>query len=307
MNPVTVETADGVTLGGAVHEPDGPPRAALLIAGGTGIPARFYGRFAAHAAGRGLAALTFDYRGVGASAPPSLRGSEIRYRHWGQRDIPAAIDWLGERYPDVPVVYVGHSAGGQQLGLAPNVGRLRAAVLVAVSTGYWRGMPTAYKWLTLAIWKGYLPLASRLVGYAPAKAIGWGENLPSGVAREWAAWSLRPEYMAAFFDGAGRPTTDGDRFGPVHFDDAAFPVRAYTPTDDPIATRANVPPMLALYDRAEIETRWIEPADLGVAEVGHLGFFRSDVGAPLWDDACDFLLSTAAAPDPGGAVPSASR
>ena len=296
MSPdsVTIGTADGVTLGGAVYEPDAPPRAALVVCGGTGIPARFYGRFAAHAAGRGLAAMTFDYRGVGASAPPSLRGSEIRYRDWGQRDIPAAIDWLGERYPDVPLVYVGHSAGGQQLGLAPNVDRVRAAVFVAVSTGYWRGMPAAYKWLTWAIWKAYLPLASRLVGYAPAKIIGWGENLPAGVAREWGAWCLEPDYMASTFDGTGhRPTPDGDPFGPVHFDRAAFPVRAYLPTDDPIATRANVPPMLALYSRAEIETRWVEPDDLGVGEIGHLGFFRSDVGAPLWDDALDFLLAAA--------------
>ena len=293
MDAVTIETADGATLGGAVAEPDGPPRAALLVAGGTGIPARFYGRFAAHAAGRGLAALTFDYRGIGASAPPSLRGSEIRYRDWGQRDIPAAIDWLGERYPGVPLVYVGHSAGGQQLGLAPNVSRVQAAVFVAVSTGYWGGLASAFKWFTLGIWKVYLPLSSRLVGYAPAKAIGWGENLPTGVAREWGAWCLEPRYMAAFFDGAGRPTPDGGPFGPVHFDQAAFPIRAYVPTDDPIATRANVPPMLGLYDRAEVDTRWVEPTDLGVAEVGHLGWFRSDIGAPLWDDALDFLLDAA--------------
>ena len=198
----------------------------------------------------------------------------------------------------MPLVVVGHSTGGQQLGLAPNVGRVRAAVFVAVSTGYWRGMPAALKWLSLGIWKAYLPLASRLLGYAPARAIGWGEDLPAGVAREWGAWCLEPRYMAAFFDGAGRPTPDGDPFGPVHFDEAAFPIRNYVPVDDPIATRANVPPMRALYDRADVETRWVEPADLGVGEVGHLGFFRSGVGAPLWDDALDFLLDAAGATPP---------
>ena len=288
--PVAFAARDGAPLAGTLHEPDGPPRAALVVNGGTGIPHRFYGRFAAHAAGRGFAVLTYDYRGVGASAPPSLKGYRARYRDWGQRDVPAAIDWLADRFPGLPLGAVGHSAGGQQLGLADNVGTVGAAVFVTVSTGYWRGMPGLYPWLTLAIWKLYLPLASRLVGYAPARAIGWGEDLPAGVAREWGAWCLEPDYMASAFDGTGRrPTPDGGPFGPTHFDRADFPIRAYCFPDDPISTKANVPPMLALYDRAEIETVWTAPRDLGVPEIGHLGFFRSDVGRPLWDGALDWL------------------
>ena len=293
---VTFPALDGAPLAGTLRQPDGAPAAALLVNSGTGIPRRFYGRFADRAAGRGLATLTYDYRGVGGSAPASLRGYRARYRDWGQLDVPGAIDWLAERYPGLPLVAVGHSTGGQQLGLAPNVGRVAAAVFVAVSTGYWRGMPAAYKWLTLGIWRAYLPLASRLMGYAPARAIGWGEDLPAGVAREWGAWCLEPDYMASTFDGTGsRPTPDGAPFGPTFFDRAAFPVRAYYASDDPISTPANVPPMLALYDRAEIETRWVRPAELGVPEIGHLGFFRSDVGAPLWDDALDWLLGSAGA------------
>lgn len=290
MTPTTVSIpADGAALEGALFEP-AAPRAALVVNGGTGVPARFYGRFAARAAERGFATLTYDYRGVGASAPASLRGDRTVYRNWGQKDIPAAIDWLTGRYPDLPLVAVGHSTGGQQLGLAPNVDRVEAAVFVTVSTGYWRGMPGLYPWLTLGIWKAYLPLATRLTGYAPARRIGWGEDLPAGVAREWGAWCLEPDYMAAFFDGTGRRTPpDGRPFGPTHFDLAAFPILAYTFSDDPISTPANVPPMMALYDRAAVEARHVTPADLEVAEIGHLGFFRSDVGAPLWDEALGWL------------------
>lgn len=299
---VTVEAADGHPLAGTLFEATGSPVAALLVAGGTGIPRRYYARFAAHAAARGLATLTLDYRGVGGSAPPSLRGSDARYRDWGQRDIPGAIDWLTKRYPDLPLVHVGHSTGGQQLGLAHNVGSVRASVFVAVSTGYWRGMPTAYGWFTWVMWRAWLPLASRAVGYAPARKVGWGEDLPIGVGREWGAWCLDRHYLGAFLDAddpnrptdaAHRPTPDRSPFGPSHFHKAVLPVLAYYATDDPISTPANVPPLLRLYHKASLWERWIEPTDIGQTEIGHLGFFRSHIGAPLWDDALDWLQARA--------------
>lgn len=297
---VAVDTLDGVSLDGTLFEPEGAADVALLVAPGTGIPRRFYARFAAYAAAHGFAVLTLDYRGVGGSAPEVLQGYEARYRDWGQRDLPAAIDWLDTRYSDLPLAVVGHSTGGQQLGLASNVGRVRAAVFVAVSTGYWGGMPMAYKLMTLGLWKAWLPLASRLYGYSPAKKIGWGENLPVGVAREWAAWCLDPAYLGAYLDpddpnrpadAAVRPTPDGAAFGPSYYHEARFPILAYYFPDDPISTRANVPPMLRLYRAAQVETEWIEPADLGVREVGHLGFFRSDVGGALWSDALGWLAA----------------
>lgn len=287
---VTFEALDGTRLVGTFFEAGSERRGGLLINSGTGIPRRFYARFARRAAALGLATLTFDYRGIGDSAPPSLEGHGAKYRDWGQLDIPGAIDWLGSRVDGLPLVAVGHSTGGQQLGLAPNVDRIAAAVFVTVSTGYWRGMPTKLKWMSLALWKAYMPLASRVFGFAPAAKIGWGENLPSGVAREWGAWCLEPDYMAAYFDETGRrPTPDGAPFGATYFDRAAFPIRAYYFTDDPISTRANAPPMLSLYDRATIETRWVDPQELGIETIGHLGFFRSDQGAALWDEALTWL------------------
>lgn len=287
---VTFEAKDGVPLEGTLFEPEGDPRGALFISSGTGIPRGFYKRFARAAAERGFATLTYDYRGVGGSAPDRLRGYGARYRDWGQQDIPGVIAWLGERYPDLPLFTVGHSTGGQQLGLAENVGKIQAAVFVAVSTGYWKGMPMPFGLFTFALWKAWLPVAVRLYGHAPFRKLRYGENLPVEVAREWGAWCLEPEYMAAYFDEDGRKRSpDGKPFGPTHFDRASFPIRAYYFTDDNISTRANVPPMLALYDAAEVETRWVEPSDVGVKEAGHLGFFRASIGQPLWEEALEWL------------------
>ena len=82
---------------------------------------------------------------------------------------------------------------------------------------------------------------------------------------------------------------DGAPFGPTHFDEARFPIRGYYVPDDPVATPANVSPMLDLYREADIKTQWIDPSDLNMSSVGHLSFFHSDVGRPLWDDALDWL------------------
>lgn len=81
---------DGTRLGGALTLPDAP-KAGPLVTGGTGFPARYYARFA-DAAAKGYAVLTFDPRGVDASAPDDLAGYDIHYARWGTLDAPAALD-----------------------------------------------------------------------------------------------------------------------------------------------------------------------------------------------------------------------
>ena len=288
--PVQFRNREGAVLGGTRFVEDAEPHTALLINSGTGIPQRFYAAFAEHAAARRFAVLTWDYRGIGESAPDSLKDCKVRYRDWGHQDVPAAIHWLATRYPDLPLTVLGHSTGGQQLGLAHNVGEVKAAAFVAVSTGYWGGMPWRYKLFSLALWKLYMPLATRFYGYAPSRKIRWGENLPAGVAREWGAWCMQPEYLAAFFDETGyKKPPDGDEFGPTWFEQMSCPIQALYFTDDPISTRANAPPMLALFENARIDTRWIAPSEIGVDAIGHIGFFRPGVGEPLWDGVLERL------------------
>jgi len=285
-------TEDGETLVGSWFAPEGPAHTALLISAGTAIPRRFYQAFATHAASRGFCALTYDYRGIGDSAPADLSLSKAVFRDWGQHDMPSAIAWVQDRAPGLPLATVGHSAGGQLLGLAHNVSQVAAALFVAVSTGYWRGMPTREKWFTLALWKVVRPLTTAALGYVPGKSLGLGENLPAGVAREWAAWCMEPDYLKAFFDGR-RDSPDGRPFGPQHYAEADFPLLAYGFTDDNLATPNNAAPMMALYANAEVETKWIEPSAASAATIGHLGFFRKRLGGPLWDDALLWLRTAA--------------
>lgn len=80
---LTLTAADGYTLTAHRFSPAGPARANLVMAGATAVPQKFYRRFAEFARQQGYDTLTLDYRGIGQSAPKSLRGFRMDYLDWG--------------------------------------------------------------------------------------------------------------------------------------------------------------------------------------------------------------------------------
>ncbi|NBT00115.1 MAG: hypothetical protein EBS61_05610 [Betaproteobacteria bacterium] len=109
--PVVIRTTDGTDLQGVLYVPNGHYRRAVLVAGGLGIPQRFYTPFASWLALRGNLVLTFDLRGMGASRRPehrrSLRGLDADMLTWARKDFPAAVQTLLER------------AGSKSISLTP--------------------------------------------------------------------------------------------------------------------------------------------------------------------------------------------
>ena len=76
---LVVTAADGFPLSATLWLPETapPPTRVVIVNAGAGIPARYYDRFAAWLADRGLPTLTYDYRGIGRSRParPGLRSA----------------------------------------------------------------------------------------------------------------------------------------------------------------------------------------------------------------------------------------
>jgi predicted alpha/beta hydrolase len=98
--------------------------------------------------------------------------------------MTGVLDWVANRFPELPRFALGHSAGGQLIGLMPNHHLLTGMVTVASSFGYWGSFPAPFKYFCASIWYGYVPLMAALKGYVPTKSIGFGEALPRGVASE---------------------------------------------------------------------------------------------------------------------------
>lgn len=268
---------DGYPLAAGLMLPEAPPRAAVLIAGAMGVRAGFYAPLARYLAGQGAAALTFDYRGIGGSRPAgSLRGFQAAFHEWGERDIAGCLDWLAQRFPGLPMLFAGHSAGAQLMGLAPDA-PIRAALFAAAGTAYWktyRGLPRAV--LGSLFFAGF-PAAVALAGYLPMSRFGQGEDVPAGVAREWARWARDPRYVYGYAEPRGG-------LGYTRYD---RPLLAVSVADDTYAPPEATAHLLSLYTRAKKQVRRVEPA---AKAIGHFGFFRQ---AALWEEPVRWLLSHA--------------
>ena len=116
---------------------------------------------------------------------------------WGLLDMPAALDAAAERAQGLPVITLGHSVGGQFLGLLRNHALACAHVQIATSVGYWRWEGAPFKYLAWWFWRVHGPVLLAIKGYVPSGG-GWaGLPLPRGVFEEWRRWCLRPGHFGA--------------------------------------------------------------------------------------------------------------
>lgn len=265
--PVDIVCADGVRLRGHFFgAAAGVPRPLpVLISPATGVRQEFYGHFADWLARAGYHVLVFDYRGVGQSLHGPLAQCDAQLAHWGQRDQVAALQWLLARSQAPQALLVGHSAGGQMLGLLPNHAQVARLVGVATSTGWFGGMRPGFALKARLSLRVLLPLATRWLGYAPTARIGLGENLPAAVARQWGQWCAAGGYATNAV--RGRPAQD------FHAQ-VRTPVTVLYATDDDIATPATVHDLLRTWPAAPHQAVAVRPADHGLRSIGHIHWFR---------------------------------
>jgi predicted alpha/beta hydrolase len=268
----TIELQSGAGLVLRTFEPAGAPLAAVVLPSAMGVTQNFYARFAEWLAARGYLAATFDYRGIGQSAPASLRGFEIDIRDWATQDCAAVIDFMKARAPQLPLYWVGHSLGGQLLGLIPNRERIDRVVTIATGNGYWLENSWQTRRFVWWLWFVIAPLALRVVGYFPGKRLRKVGDLPRGVMAQWRRWCLNREYVVGVEGESARRSYASVR----------TPMLSLSFTDDEMMSEQGIRSMHRLYANAPIEYRRIAPRDVGAPRIGHFGFFRSQFESTLW-------------------------
>jgi predicted alpha/beta hydrolase len=78
---------------------------------------------------------TFDYVGIGRSRVSNLPDLDIDILDWARFDCDAMVSELQQRIPGKELYWIGHSLGGQILGLLPDPTRVTKAVTVACGSG----------------------------------------------------------------------------------------------------------------------------------------------------------------------------
>jgi predicted alpha/beta hydrolase len=249
----------------------------IALGGATAVPRGFYKRFAEYAQTRGVNVITTDYRGIGDSKQGSLKGFEMEYADWSRYDLAASVRWASERGR---VWMVGHSLGGHAIGQLPQLELVNAAYICAAGAGWHGWMPQPERLKVQLLWNVIGPIATRLYGYMPMSKFGGGEDLPMGVYRDWKRWCGFPHY---FFDDAdAQPIAS-------KFTEIRMPIAANVSVDDLWAPPASRDAFFKGFVNATIEAIDMVPVKYNVASIGHMGYFRANVGATLWPEIIDWL------------------
>ena len=280
---LSIMTERNRTLAATVYRPKDEVKAALMIAPATGIKRQFYHNFATYLAASGFGVLTFDNEGIGESLSSDLAKCDASLISWGRHDMPAVLDALQDEFADVTYHLIGHSAGGQLIGLMPNYKALTSVFNVACSSGQIKNMDMPYKLKAIGFMDAFIPLTNLTFGYTPADKIGMGEPLPRGVARQWREWC----------NGAGYIKTAFGKSIHTHFyDEIDMPALWLGFSDDEIANSKNIDDMIRVFSKMPVEKHFFEPEEFGLNSIGHMRYFssRTNAKAPqLWQMAVDWL------------------
>ncbi|WP_454255137.1 alpha/beta hydrolase family protein [Pseudomonas sp. Marseille-Q8238] len=278
--PFELLAADGFVLTAYLFSPPArlQPRQSVLISSALAVPQRFYARFATWLANQGFVVLTFDPRGMGASRPAafagSLRGFATDFGVWAEQDFSAAVLWLKTQFPNLPLQVIGHSLGAQQPGMASQEAQRAIDGLLAIGSGsgYWRDWAWRSQLIAPLLLHSLGPLLNRLLGYFPGRRLGLVGDLPHGVMRQWIHWCRHPDFA---WGADPQKILAG-------YQQARFPIHAIGLSDDESMTQACTRKLLAAYTNAPSRLEMLDPAQLGLGRVGHMGFFRRQFSDSLW-------------------------
>jgi len=276
-------TKDQVLLHGQLIEAT-RPKGVVLLNPGTATRTSFYIPFAHYLAANDFHVFLWNYRGFCESKTGSLVKSPYTYSDIGHYDIPAAIEQARRMSGDLPVYCIGHSAGGQQFGLAYNCHAVKALISIAVSAGYFGYMPLGYRIKANFFFRYFAPISCAIFHYVPASKFRLMEDLPSGFAREWGDWCKEEQlFFSPKFYGKSVPCGAFNNF--------ELPIHVVTSDDDEICTEDNVKNFWKnVGSKQPITFARYKSAEMPLGRIGHFGYFRKE-NKQIWQDVLRKLVA----------------
>ncbi|MEO0404231.1 MAG: alpha/beta hydrolase, partial [Bacteroidota bacterium] len=209
----------------------------------------------------------------------SINNGNPSLTNWGKLDLAAAFACLQKEYPNGQYHLVGHSAGGQLVGLMDNCHKLSSMFNFASSSGSLHYAKYPFRLKSAFYLKMFIPWSNMFFGQVNSQWVGMGEPLPKQVGKQWGKWC------------SGKGYVDVDLNSEIkehHYDDLKLPTKWMYATDDDIANADTVKDMIRVYSKIESEVVALSPQELGFHDIGHMKFFSSRRKS-LWPMALEWL------------------
>jgi len=274
-----VTCADSYILTSTIYTPKIDVKGAVLIGPATGIKRQFYAKFASFLAENGYGVITFDNRGIGESLHGLIQNCEVTLQCWGEKDMPAVLTHLQTTFPNTKYHLVGHSAGGQLIGLMENAREISSMFNVASSSGQLSNMHLKDQFKAHFFMNIFMPVSNFLFGHVKSQWVGMGEPLPKKVSQQWQYWCNGSGYVKTAF---------GKTVHTHLYNELTTPSMWINSPDDFIANNKNVQEMISVFANINAETKTLLPHEYGLKEIGHMKFF-SKKSQNLWSYAIDWL------------------
>lgn len=281
MQTIEIATQDGTNLIGSIFTPKGPTKAGVIINSATAVPRGYYKNFASYLTEKGFMVISYDYRGIGDSKKLSPKDISQTMQAWGEQDFNGVINWASDHYPQLKWHCIGHSVGGQLVGLATDNQKLSSVYNVAAQSGNWRNWHYSKMPKLWLMWYVFTPFFTRVLGYLPGMLVG-GQPLPKGVAQQWGRWCRNKNYIC---------NEQGKAFRP-YFSSFNRPMNFVQIKDDhDFAPLKAVQQLHSFYDQAPRQIEVLSPQDFGRKKVGHFGFFKKHTNEGFWQHAEQWLTA----------------
>ncbi len=275
MKSYTLPSFDNYPI--LVHEfiPEKPIHKTIVFAPAIAVPQKFYFHCAQYLANKGCHVLTFDYRGIEieTSVPKNLRIlKEHGFLSWA-KDFEAVSKHSKEKHPKAPCYLIGHSFGGNSIGLSEAHVYYDKFLTVGSQFGYYKYFTLKMRLLIYLNFAHFIPITTRLMGYYPSGWFGLGKSLPTKAAKNWATLLLHPDSMLSF-------DTKNTK---VYYKEIKKPMLLISIEDDLFAPKKSVDILGDLvYKNAPVTRKHILPSDFSLKSIGHFDFFRIKNRDILW-------------------------
>jgi len=194
MNAIKIDTPLQYPIAVTEFKSTAPNDNCVIIASATGVKRNYYYNFTTYLSQNHYSVFTFDYGGIGDSKSAPLSKFKTTASDWAKNDFETVVQYVKEKNPHSKLFVITHSIGGQLIGLVPSNHLFDGIVMVASQSGswiHWRGFDRLKMQF---LWYAITPSFTKIFNYLPSSHFTRMEDLPKGMAIEWAKWCKKPNY-----------------------------------------------------------------------------------------------------------------